>query len=233
MQTLTVGEAMSDKLQIVRADLSADLLEAEFDKTDTHGLLVVDDDGLLCGIVTLQDLGRARERGGVEGRTVGDISTHDVVTVTPDDSLAEALAMVSAKDYGRLPVVDTDSPRRLVGLLRRRDIIRAYDIALQRKLDERHTQRQIRLAAYSEGRVLDLQVKPGSQADGHSISQLPWPEGSIVAAIKRRGHMIVPHGSTVLLAGDWLTLMAGTDDETVLRSITSKPQPETTGQHDD
>jgi CIC family chloride channel protein len=233
MQTLTVGEAMSNKLQIVKADLSASLLEEEFDKTGTHGLLVVDDDGLLCGIVTLQDLGRARERGALEGRTVGEISTRDVVTVTPDVSLAEALTMVSAKDYGRLPVVDTDNPRQLVGLLRRRDIIRAYDIALQRKLDERHTQRQIRLAAYSEGQVLDLQVKPGSQADGRAICQLSWPEGSIVAAIKRRGRMIVPHGSTTLLAGDWLTLIAETDDETVLRSITSEPQPETTGQHDD
>ena len=42
MQVITVGETMSTTVQTVRADLPAPRLEAEFSKTNTHGLVVLD-----------------------------------------------------------------------------------------------------------------------------------------------------------------------------------------------
>jgi len=44
----------------------------------------------------------------------------------PDQSLYEALLRVGAQDVGRIPVVDRDDQTRLLGVLRRHDIIRAY-----------------------------------------------------------------------------------------------------------
>ena len=56
---------------------------------------------------------------------------------------------MSQKDLGRLPVVSRDNPRRLVGILRRADVIRAYDIALTRRTAARHAAKQVRLDAFS------------------------------------------------------------------------------------
>jgi len=56
----------------------------------------------------------------------GDIATSPPIVCFPDQTLAEALRQVGALDVGRLPVVDRDDPRHLLGLLRRHDIIGAY-----------------------------------------------------------------------------------------------------------
>ncbi|MBP8955101.1 MAG: CBS domain-containing protein, partial [Armatimonadetes bacterium] len=81
--------------------------------------------GLLSGIITLSDLERAA-RQGLGSRTVGDAATRDLMVCYPDQSLREALAAPAAGEVGRLPVVDPENPRRLLGVLRRSDIIRAY-----------------------------------------------------------------------------------------------------------
>jgi Trk K+ transport system NAD-binding subunit len=43
---------------------------------------------------------------------------------------------------------------------------------------------------------------------GKRISEVKWPLESIVASIQRRNKLIVPHGNTVLQAGDILTIVA-------------------------
>ncbi|MEO8611613.1 MAG: chloride channel protein [Chloroflexota bacterium] len=226
MQVITVGEAMNTKAQTIPATLPAMQLETEFAKTNTHGLIVLDEEGLLFGIITLQDLARAREAGELENHTAGDICTREVLTVTPESPLSTALKLVSPNDVGRLPVVDSDNPRKVVGLLRRRDIVRAYDIALQRKMDERHLARHVRLEAYSQQHIMEMRVKLKAPADGKLISELSWPQGSIVASIRRGGSPIIPHGSTRLLAGDLLTVVTTPADEHLLVKMISIPAPQ-------
>lgn len=85
----------------------------------------VDGEGPLSGIITLSDLERAA-RQGLGSRTVGDAATRDLMVCYPDQSLREALAAPSAGEVGRLPVVEPENPRRMLGVLRRSDIIRAY-----------------------------------------------------------------------------------------------------------
>jgi CIC family chloride channel protein len=225
MQVITVGEAMSTEAQTIPATLSASQLETEFAKTNTHGLIVLDEAGLLYGIITLQDLARAREGGDLDSCIAGDVCTREVVTVTPEEPLAYALRLASPNDVGRLPVVDPDNPRKVVGLLRRRDIVRAYDLALQRKMDERALHRQIKLETLSEKLVVEMRVKAASSVDGKLISELSWPEGSIVASIRRAGRPITPHGSTRLLSGDLLTIVTTPSDETRLSQMISMPAP--------
>ncbi len=45
------------------------------------------------------------------------------------------------------------------------------------------------------------------------------PEGCLVAIIRRQGETLVPHGSTVVEAGDWLTIIGATDDIRHLREM--------------
>ncbi|MCC7447470.1 MAG: chloride channel protein [Anaerolineae bacterium] len=225
LQTVTVGEAMTTDPQLVPADLPASQLQAEFDRTNTHGLLVVNGGHALYGIVTLQDLAKASEVAGFADKTVGDICTCDLITVTPDDSIATAFRKISLRDVGRLPVIAAEDSNQVVGMLRRRDMIRAYDIALQRKIEGQYRAGQVRLETYSQGRVIELRVERGAVADGKLISQITWPEGSIVATIRRRSRAIVPRGSTRLQAGDVLTVVMTGDQEAALRRLVANRAP--------
>jgi CBS domain-containing protein len=90
------------------------------------GPLPVVQDGRLVGIVTDRDL---VVRVLAEGRdaastTVGDIASSDLVTVTPDTELQNALDLMSQNQVRRLPVVEND---RLVGIVAQADIARALD----------------------------------------------------------------------------------------------------------
>ena len=59
-------------------------------------------------------------------------------------------------------------------------------------------------------RYLSLHLRPGARSAaliGHALRDLSMPEGSLIALIRRDGASIIPRGSTVLQAGDRLTLL--------------------------
>ena len=55
-----------------------------------------------------------------------EIATEEVLTVTPEDNLNDALKRFTLKNIGELPVVDPDDPQRVIGILSRKDLIGAY-----------------------------------------------------------------------------------------------------------
>ena len=52
------------------------------------------------------------------------------------------------------------------------------------------------------------------------IRDIKWPAESVVASVTRNGRLLVPHGSTVLHAGDKLSIVAAPDVENELRDLT-------------
>jgi CIC family chloride channel protein len=57
----------------------------------------------------------------------GDIATERVITLTPEDNLNTAMEKFSIKDLEEIPVVSDRDPRRLAGMVRRKDVIAAYN----------------------------------------------------------------------------------------------------------
>jgi CIC family chloride channel protein len=143
METIHVRDVLTPQPPLIPVDLPARMLPVRFGELNTHGMIVVDAANQLAGVVTTQDISRAAETGSLETATTGDICTREVVTVTPDDTVAEALRRMGPRDLGRLPVVAVDDPRCVVGLLRRRDVIGAYDRVLQRRQQEQERLRRL------------------------------------------------------------------------------------------
>lgn len=77
--------------------------------------LVVLEGGRLVGILTKSDLSK-------EGKTVRDLMSVNVITVKPEESLANALRLMLTKGIGHLPVVKEE---KLLGIITREDIARA------------------------------------------------------------------------------------------------------------
>ena len=87
--------------------------------------------GKLVGIITYSDLLRAK----IEGKhniSVKDIMTKNVIVALPDETLFSAFDKMTEKGIGRLPVVDSLSSMRLVGIITRGDIGKVYEISVQK-----------------------------------------------------------------------------------------------------
>jgi chloride channel protein, CIC family len=103
-----------------------------------HGTVLLDADGLLCGIVTRRDIMEVVQAGTASTTTARAAGTIDVAVTFPDETLRQAIATMLARDVGRLPVVDRDHPGRVVGYLGRADVLKARS-----RLQEEEEERQL------------------------------------------------------------------------------------------
>jgi CIC family chloride channel protein len=181
--------------------------------THSHGLVVVDDHDELIGILALQDIERAQLETTGQSLTIGQVCTRDNLLVAyPDESLGHALRRMSVRDIGRMPVVSRNNPRHLVGVIRRSAVIRAYDVALVRRAANQQTVQQVQLTAADENvNIHQIKIKPKSPYIGQQISAVPWPRDCVIATLRRGRRVIIPHGDTVLYAGDVLVVVADGD----------------------
>jgi CIC family chloride channel protein len=124
LKGIRVGEVMTQDFPAVPPDMSVHELVDTLEETGHHGFPVVKD-GKLYGIVTMSDVEQAATRRNPH-LTVGDIATRNPVTAYPGQSIHDALTQLGGRDVGRIPVVEREDPGRLVGILRRHDIIKAY-----------------------------------------------------------------------------------------------------------
>ena len=81
------------------------------------------------------------------------------------------------------------------------------------------TNQELKEILLREERFVSLQVEssgPAASLIDLPIHNLGFPEGCLVALIHRRGHMVVPRGSTILEQDDQLTIIG---DERGIRSL--------------
>lgn len=206
LEALTVGEVMAPPMGAFH---ESDALEAAADvflQSRTHGLPVLNEGGDLVGVLTVQDLDRAQAENR---QTVGEACTRDLLVAYPDESLAAAFQRMGRRDIGRLPVVARTDARQLLGVLRRTDLLRAYDAALTKRAVTRHRQDQVRLSTLGEVGVQEFTVAAGAPCANRRIMEVRWPAECVIASVRRGRQVLVPHGDTLLLTGDVLVVVAG------------------------
>ena len=203
LDTISVNEVMQTETDTLRESDPVALAAEVFAQSRHHGLPVVDAHGELYGILTVQDLERV-QLDGDNTITIGQACTRQVLTAFPDETIGTALRRMSTRDIGRLPVVARDNRRQLLGVLRRTDLVRAYDIALTRRTTMRHTAQQVRLGAFSGAHVIELTIAPTAACVNQPIRAVIWPRDCVLASLRRGSQTLIPHGDTVLRAGDVL-----------------------------
>lgn len=209
MRAILVEEAMtpSNRFTSVRPETPLTDLPRLFQVTGHHGIMVLDANDELFGIVTLTDLERAMETNRMSG-TVKDICTTRVLTAFPDETLDEALRHFGALDVGRVPVVDRHNPRKLVGVLRRSDVVRAYSHGLvDRHYREQHLER-LRLETETGAELVEICLRLTDPAAHRQLKDLVLPEDCVVVSIRRAHRLVIPRGHTELLPGDCIIVLA-------------------------
>jgi CBS domain-containing protein len=152
---MLVRDAMTKTVTTVHPDTPLPQAIAHMIDLHVSGLPVVTETGALCGVLTEGDLLRrvevetettrpgwldlllgparlARDYVQSHSKTVGDVMTPDVISITEDATLKDAVKLMEKKHIKRLPVIRGDA---LIGLLSRSDIVRVLGQALAASAD--------------------------------------------------------------------------------------------------
>jgi len=139
LQQMMVSETMDKEVPTLSADMRVSELSDRIARHDPtvsrhQGMVVVDAEGKLAGIITRGDVLRALDKDPSGSISVLDAAANNVIVTYPDELLHEASAKMLRHDIGRLPVVDRRDPRQVVGYLGRPGIMAAR----LRRLQEEH-----------------------------------------------------------------------------------------------
>lgn len=142
---MNVADVMTRNVIAVAPDETVEVAARTMIAHHISGLLVVDKNGDLAGLVTEGDLLRRNEIGTevtrsrwlrllvspsrqaadfvrAHGRHVKDVMTPDVITVASDASLEDVVSLIEKHHVKRLPVTENG---RVVGIISRSDLLRA------------------------------------------------------------------------------------------------------------
>jgi chloride channel protein, CIC family len=231
LQGVTVDEVMSRQIDPVFLDTTLKDLADIFTRTHHHGLMVLNAAGKLEGIVTLTDLEQAR-RDNLPGTTrVREIATTwpHLMVAYPDETMGDALARMSPRGLGRMPVVSRDDPYQLLGIIRRVDITQAYNLALTRRAEIQQKTEHMQRAFAEETEFVNVSLVEGDKAVGKSVADIApnLPDDCVLVSIQRNNNLIIPHGDTVFKAGDKVTAFIHTQDATDLYHCLHGPEEST------
>lgn len=132
MAEIPVQEALTHAMVSIPQEATVRELLRLVATTHHEWFPVLDGHEELVGVVTYRDVTKAVDEGRLEDRIRG-LATRDVLCAFPNESLREVLIKFHVRDLGHLPVVDAANPTRLIGIISRRHVIRAYNRALARR----------------------------------------------------------------------------------------------------
>ncbi len=136
MKSIRVGTAITEDVDFIseRANINH-LLEIFRMAKGSFYFPVVDDSGHMVGIISMQDVKNILHRAEEERvcYLVGAICTRDVIMLTPDDNLYTAMELFDVKGIDEIPVVENLEAKWVIGMLKRRDVITAYNHQILKK----------------------------------------------------------------------------------------------------
>jgi len=227
METLLVKEVMRPAPDPVPASLPLGKVSTLLDRARMHGLPVVDRAGGLQGVISIRDIDRATLQSEDNlTKPVLDFCSRNLVWASPNETVGMALKRMSHSDIGRLPVVDPDNPQKLIGWISRADIVRGYERALTRRVAMQQQINQVRLGTVAGLQIVEESVETNSPADTQALCDVTWPEDSLIASIQRGSQVLIPHGNTLLQAGDRLTIICKHGEEDELARLLLPPPEE-------
>ena len=113
-----VRDVMTSDVETVEPSDSAVEAAKKMKSADAGAVLVADDDGDLKGIVTDRDIvvGAVADGKDPSDVKVEEIASTDTTTISPDEGIDDAIALMKEKKVRRLPVVEDGEPVGIVSL---------------------------------------------------------------------------------------------------------------------
>jgi Trk K+ transport system NAD-binding subunit len=142
------------------------------------------------------------------------LSEADALVATTNNDPVNQEACRIARESGLLRVVSVAADPEQLGEYRSLGIPAfSPDRLTARRIEINLEPRRIASAAFADGmaEAVEFRIESDSPLVGRSLQDLHTTR-SLVAALLRNGELIIPHGSTVLVAGDLVTVVAAASD---------------------
>lgn len=120
MRPLLAKDVMSHEVFSLNSSSTVDGAAQALREAGHHAACILDDDGLMVGLVSRGDLGKALDHG-LGHAPATSVMTHRVVSVSPETPVEEVRRLVVERSAGTIPVLDGE---RLVGIVSRTDLLR-------------------------------------------------------------------------------------------------------------
>ena len=135
LKVLFVSDVMDRAPDVVQESAGFGALIDLIVRSDHTEFFVVNARSELLGTIYLAELRRVLMERDHLSRVVvaGDLVEADRPTVTPDDSLDFVMQMFDRENVDEIAVVDAAEPRRLLGSVRKRDVIHAWNQEVMRR----------------------------------------------------------------------------------------------------
>ncbi len=134
LKSISVKDVMNPEVETIPENITLRKLAEKMSKSKNNSFPLVDEKGNLTGILSFFDYRDVVFDENLKDLVVAkEIATTNVVTVSLDDNLYNAMEKITLKDFSILPVVSPSTPSELLGVLTRRDIIGAYNKAVIKK----------------------------------------------------------------------------------------------------
>ncbi|MCA9155799.1 MAG: chloride channel protein [Planctomycetales bacterium] len=130
LEGITVSDVYQKnrKIRLVQENATLDEIVHLLAKTSQRYFPVVDARERMVGIFSAEDVRAYLYDDSIwQIANARDVMTTKIVTVTPEDDLNLALKKFTALNLDELPVVEPDDPTKLIGILRRKETIAAYN----------------------------------------------------------------------------------------------------------
>jgi len=91
----------------------------------------IDESGRLTGILSVQDMREFLFEASLADIVIAkELAKQDMITIHPDESLNDAMEKFSIKDLDELPVVTKGKVVKMLGVIKRKDVINSYKKAV-------------------------------------------------------------------------------------------------------
>jgi CBS-domain-containing membrane protein len=114
-----ISDIMTTEVITTTADVPIDEAARELQTRGFGGMPVVDDAGILVGVISEHDVLSKR------GRTVGEIMSRGVISVGDEASADQVASLMSLHGIRRVPIVRDG---RLVGIVSRSDLLQLFTL---------------------------------------------------------------------------------------------------------
>jgi CIC family chloride channel protein len=173
---------------------------------------VLDAEQRLIGTISVHDIRRLLiDPAANELVVAADLCDPNIPTVTPETTLGKALGRMESDELEEIPVVDAADPRRILGLLSRADVIRAYNRTLLTVRTVPGAPGAEELPQWSKAyRVTTLAVPP--EWLGRSLRELDFRAHFNVSVLAVQADNTpgrtfeVPDPDRILRDGEWMVL---------------------------
>ena len=209
MQGVTAQIAMNSETNAVPFDMPLVELMNAFSSTHYHALPVVKDETKLIGVITIKELDQLRSGGLLESKTIAEILTNKKpATILPHQPVWMALRHLEDQGEGCVPVISETSENTLLGVLRRIDIIRAYNKAVSQRAQDQHHDEILNIRKLNRTGLTEVTLGPKSPIVGKRVKELRLGDDTLMVSVRRKGKLRIVRGETILHANDKVTIFS-------------------------